>query len=1239
MIEVLLEELATAGGTETVLAAGEHLVEKIKSGCDIKKIFVETGEFFTNFEPQTEHVFSDMALVLSKENMSKLANEMKTDSGYTLKKHLVDSIIGLMEDYDIPRERAMFYANGILFAILNQLPEVAPQKYDRYFQSEWREEQKQTLNEIKQKIEKVNTEIEIYKNSSISIESADELDLRIRKQTTHPRIGIEFFDVDDEDFKEAFEEQKENEIICVRARCREEAIYCIVNELWRSDEKRAIFVVRTLDDWEKLSRSSSTGNIYIPWFWAEEICAIENNTNIFIYTDGVPSFSHDEIVLRQRTYQTIINALVKAGLGINEANTLVNETHGLYIPMKRKIFNGQCLKIPEWIGRLSENIKKTALLVGQWTDAEGDQEIISALSGVKYEEFIDCIMPFAKGEDPFIYIVKRSGNRTFYLASVENSWEYMDVGGADEIWKVFKRLFIEVLNESEKLFTYNTQERMLAQYNGERLFWSSTLRNGMIRSLIMKAFYKNDYRFQRSLDELIDDLLKYVKTSEHWKYISNFFVDLCEVAPRAILDRLFLEFDNPSGLWELFAVQTSDFIMGKNYYIDILFGVDEFLVQNEYAARGYEWLLRLDDMSYEYKSNSPKDTIGKVLCSWCDFSVFKTIDDKVFAARKALELDRNAWDYVWEALPTNNRSILGEIHKPKYRSHVITTFATIEDVKKIAEQYVFLLIEKADFLPERWGKLLKIAHKLPDNLFEKIFSSVLYQVSQMSAEEQVKLKKEIRQLIYSHRYFASASWTMGEQKVKRYEALLDEIAMDIPEYEYAYLFDSGEDTVLLNPVPYDEEDKKDVNEEKKTEILCRKIAEFKEKKLDLAILVKACTLDKNSNLGRYLALYGNENVFNQNVFEILYAGQESKKMALDYCLEMSIKDNTAFEKIFERKDEMMFADDFIVELYQIQALNAQGVPEIVSADENIKELFWKSERIYIRNNYDWALGECKKYGTISTYIDLLYYANRECKYSNEVLYTYLINIHKMHSDNRIGGIGYYLTELLKTVQSTYATDPEKAKELVKIEINFFGILEWENMKCFQNEIKRTPDTYAEMASIIFKKDGAENTEEITEEQNKIINAIRQLYDMAHFCPAEKDGTVDSEDLKKWIDKFKKLLLENQQTDLFGYLLGRLWAYSPAGTDGYYPCEAVREIIEKYVDESMSSSYKVSMYNRRGIFSPSAGREERAIAEKYKNTADYFKIRYPKTAEIFYAMYREYIAEAKEERNRAENGHF
>ena len=38
-----------------------------------------------------------------------------------------------MNKYDIPREQAILYANEFLFAVLGQLPEVAPKQYDRYF--------------------------------------------------------------------------------------------------------------------------------------------------------------------------------------------------------------------------------------------------------------------------------------------------------------------------------------------------------------------------------------------------------------------------------------------------------------------------------------------------------------------------------------------------------------------------------------------------------------------------------------------------------------------------------------------------------------------------------------------------------------------------------------------------------------------------------------------------------------------------------------------------------------------------------------------------------------------------------------------------------------------------------------------------------------------------------------------------------------------------------------------------
>ncbi|MFQ7394612.1 MAG: hypothetical protein ACLRMX_05410 [Lachnospira eligens] len=59
-----------------------------------------------------------------------------------------------------------------------------------------------------------------------------------------------------------------------------------------------------------------------------------------MFTDEVPSFSDNEIELRPRTYETIRRALTRAGMGVNEANELVSETHGLYIPMKEEYLMG-----------------------------------------------------------------------------------------------------------------------------------------------------------------------------------------------------------------------------------------------------------------------------------------------------------------------------------------------------------------------------------------------------------------------------------------------------------------------------------------------------------------------------------------------------------------------------------------------------------------------------------------------------------------------------------------------------------------------------------------------------------------------------------------------------------------------------------------------------------------------------------------------------------------------------------
>ncbi|MCI8661647.1 MAG: hypothetical protein HFG54_15630 [Lachnospiraceae bacterium] len=1233
----MLLELAAGEGAGMLVSAGSNIVEKLKSTQDWKKVFVDTGKFFIEHEKYAEQIFDDIAEVLSKENMLELAKALKNEDGYDIKVHLLDKLMKLMDKYEIPHSVAESYANGMLYTVLEQLREVAPEKYDHYFQQDWREEHSALLETISKKIDIVTSELAKYREQRIEIYSADEMDIRLKGMTINPKIGISFFCIDDDEFKSSFEVHKNDKCIYVKGKCQEEILYCILNELWVIKDNRAVFVVESYEDWERLRKISAVGHIYIPRFYKDEIVAIDGNTNIFIYSEDMPVFSHKALTLRPRTYATIVHALSSAGMDINEANKLVAETHGLYVPMKKKIFNGAYLKTPLWLTGIPEQVKKTCLLLGQWTEAEGDKAIIETLSGLKYEKFIEILLPFTVGEDPFIHKARKNRGVVYCLACVENTWDCMTISAEEPLWKRFTELLIEVLNESEALFTYSAQEKLLAEFKGETLFWSEVIRTGMIRTLIMKGFYRSDEECQRKLDSLVEKIFGYVQTVAQWKYISGFFVALCEVSPEAVLKRLDSELNKNTGLLDLFEDQSGDVLFERNEYINILWGIEQFLTQREYVSRALKWLLQLDDRSFEYKSNSPKDIFAKVYFPGYNFSALDSLKDKIQAAELALELDCNGWEHIYNALPGNTSSIIGHLEIPKYREHNDVKPVASKDVYTLLAAYLHILLKHMDFSVERWKKMLNFSSDVNQQLRAEIFDTLLYECTQMSDTEVIQIKNSIRGLIYRHRYFASAEWAMREDKIAFYEQLLSKIIITTPEYEYLYLFNPSRDLPLLNPVPYDKEGTRDINEKEAERIVQEKIKEFRENHYSLDILAKICAEYEGNSLGRALMRYWSEGIFDINIYELLIRNQISGEMALDYLWAAGDFNKDIFEKCFRLANFYQCKEDFIVQLYGIEAFRTSELPLISEAEESVKYRFWENSGRYSAHHEEWALSECRKYGTMQEYLKLLYMINRNKPFSAEQIHDYLNGIEKIRRSQDIQMADFYLENLLKPVQEAFIEDQEKCMAIAALEMIFMNILDWTRMRCFQREVKRTPEIFSQIVSIIFRHQGEERRNKSEKGESDISNAY-ELYYKAKFCPAEENDKVDIEKLQAWTDKFKILLAESRQSNLYGLLMGRLFAFSPKGKDGHEPCEAVRCMIERDADDSLMREYKVTVFNKRGGFTPNAGKSERRIAEKYRDNADFLSMKYPKTAEIYYSLAKEYEIYSKNERVEAENGY-
>ena len=84
-----------------------------------------------------------------------------------------------------------------------------------------------------------------------------------------------------------------------------------------------------------------------------------------------------------------------------------------------------------------------------------------------------------------------------------------------------------------------------------------------------------------------------------------------------------------------------------------------------------------------------------------------------------------------------------------------------------------------------------------------------------------------------------------------------------------------------------------------------------------------------------------------------------------------------------------------------------------------------------------------------------------------------------------------------------------------------------------------------------------------------------------------------------LEGFKSILKDYNLENKYFSIIGGLFAYSPIGSDGFMPCEAVRDFIEEYHSDELRNAYQIGELNKRGLYSSSAGKQEREFAEQYE----------------------------------------
>lgn len=141
-----------------------------------------------------------------------------------------------------------------------------------------------------------------------------------------------------------------------------------------------------------------------------------------------------------------------------------------------------------------------------------------------------------------------------------------------------------------------------------------------------------------------------------------------------------------------------------------------------------------------------------------------------------------------------------------------------------------------------------------------------------------------------------------------------------------------------------------------------------------------------------------------------------------------------------------------------------------------------------------------------------------------------------------------------------------------------------------------------------------------------------LEGLSRFPGHDNQGQLQSDKLSAWVKIVRDACENVGRLDIGDICLGKLLSGAPIGSDGIWPCEPVRQVMEDVHSKSMMSGAHTWLYNSRGVTCRGVGgNHERELAEKYRPWANDLQYSHPFVAsQLLMGMVKTYEHEANRE---------
>lgn len=990
-----------------------------------------------------------------------------------------------------------------------------------------------------------------------------------------------------------------------------------------------IAIVREEKDWHKLLSDCETVPLILINCCNKELnhgYAVDRGHHVILLATHFTAAGEIKLPMPNKLAQ--IEALKKMGLEVQKVEHLVRSCRGRTALIRRhKDMNPQESKLPQWATAENANIIIPIIFAEAWSTANGcDCQILAMIANMGYEEFEEKLEQLARGfDDPPVRLV----GKIWSITSRQDAFLYMKPYISSNLIRRLCNVGLEVLPQNDPRFDISPAERWM-NFEGDK--YSDFLALGISSALAMvvhelgEDYPINSTSLEQYIADAVSNILGPTPDTRRWYSLRSHMSSLAEASPDIFLTKL--EEDLKKAKPEIAGLFTQEGMFGGSPHANLLWALEIISWDEKYFSRVIQILASLCRIKIDDRvGNRPFESLRAIFKPWSPQTSLKPSEqiqvlDHIFLTEPTI-----AWKLLLDMLPkVHDHS--SPIQQPAFADWCEDWNPDITYEVEIGQLVQHSILSKVNEPSgERWAELLQ-AYQVYDDSFSNEILKGLQGINKdcISAEGVTKLNNVLRELVSKHQRFSKTKWAFPEEYVSKLEAFtLNLIDNNVIE-QHAYLFDWG-NPHIKGVEDYSEQQRiaSDMRinalEQIWTNLGNQGIVELV--KISKAYTVLADSLTRCS--------------FSDSVDSMMFdwlsnAGQTFRNIAVEYVFHRADNSSEWIDKVITEVNqwEMNEQAQFFAALPFDKAIS-----HLEQLPQAVQDQYW---RVIEPVGVDF-----QNVDQVNILLNNLLRHDRSLIAARLAKMALNSNKHEFVIEDKL------IVDILVAMAKADKQDIDAAGVLIeylqeqcRLQKDTMSALEWEYLPMLDSrdirpsiliaDVLENPASFIRLLRLTYKPSIAFKEPDLdVPNRNLLVSRAYSLLKCLDRLPGQTETSFDKDKLIEWIDAVRHEADGVHRRGIADYYIGELLAQVPEGTDGIWPNEIVREVLEHYQNSDIERGLLIKKHNMRGVTSRGifdGGMQEKTLSSSYARDAEKIKQTWPRTSRILLSISNSYLEDAK-----------